>query len=255
MYGGWKITWREILFSTLIIAALYGLGVWISNPILSSAMSEAQKVISSVKVKDSSKFNHIKRTNVGFFLAEGELIANDTITIPDIPGIYSRIVKVKEEYRAHVQTYTTTDGKGHTQTHTRIVHSWDKVGEQNFITGSYTFLGERFTGKDIDYGASPMKDTTIYNRKLLGNDVRYIYRTTPVTVKGVINGISDNKSFNDTKFKRDVTIEDIVKRAEKKEHNAPITFWVLWWIMTAAVVFLFCYCENEWLEDKKNGNF
>lgn len=257
MYENWKITLREILFSTLIIAVMYGFGVWISNPILHNAMEEAQKVISAVKVKDSSKFNHIKRTNVGFFLAEGELIANDTITLPELPGKYSRVDKIKEEYRAHVETYTTTDEKGNTETHTRVVHSWDRVDEDDFITKSYTFLGERFTGKDIGYSASPTMDTTIYNKKLWGSDVRFVYYMTPVTVDGVMSGISDDKMFSDTNFRRGKTIEQIVERAERKEHNAPIGFWVLWWIVTAAVVFLFYYCDNEWLEDKKKkyGNF
>ena len=256
MYGEPKITLREILFSTLIIASMYGLGVWLSNPILHSAMEEAQKVISAVKVKDSSKFNHIKRTNVGFFLAEGELIANDTITLPELPGKYSRVDKIKEEYRSHVETYTTTDEKGHTTTHTRIVWSWDRVDEDDFITKSYTFLGERFTGKEIGYGAGAMMDTVIYNKKLWGSDVRFVYYMTPVTVDGVMTGISDDKKFSDTNFRRGKTIEQLVERAEKREHRAPIWFWVTWWILTAAVVFLFYYCENDWLEDKKKyGNF
>lgn len=215
-------------------------------------MEESRKVISSVKVTDSSKFDYIKRTNVGFFLAEGELIANDTIRIPDIPGIYSRIKKVKEEYRAHVETYTTTDGKGHVQVHTRVVYSWDVVGRQFFETKTYTFLGQTFTGKEIGYGASPTRDTTVYNRKLWGNDVRYVYYTTPVTVNGVMSGTVDNKKFNDTEFRRYVSIEQVIEKAERRERNAPIIFWVLWWIMIGAAVFLFYICDNDWLEDKKN---
>lgn len=253
MYNTWKITWREILFSTLIIAAFFGIGVWISNAILNSTMEESRKVISSVKVTDDDKFDYIKRTNVGFFLAEGELIANDTIRISDIPGAYSRIEKVKEEYRAHVETYTTTDGKGHTQVRTRVVHSWDVVGRQFFEAKTYTFLGHTFTGKEIGYRANPTRDTTIYNRKLWGNDVRYIYYTTPFTVNGVMSGTVDDKKFNDTEFRRYVSIEQIIEKAERRERNAPIIFWVLWWLVIGCVVFLFYICDNEWLEDKKSG--
>ena len=122
-YYDWKITWREVLFSVIIVAALYGLGVWLSNPILSSSTEKAQKVIAAIKVADPHKFDHIRRTNAGSFLADGYLIANDTIRLEELPGKYSRVKKVKEEYRLHVETYTTTDSKGHTTTHTRTYHS------------------------------------------------------------------------------------------------------------------------------------
>ena len=251
MYGDWKITWREALFSTIIVAAFYGLGVWISNPLLTKATEKSQRVITAIKVSDPSKFDHIRRTNVGFFLAEGELIANDTITLPDIPGIYARIQKIKEEYRSHVETYTTTDDKGNTHTHTRIVWEWERVDDWDYITKSYTFLGQRFTGKEIGYGCRATKDTTIYNRKLWGNDVRYVYYTTPVTVSGLMEGVSADKKFQNLNFRKNKTIKEVVERAERSNNNAPIGFWVFWWILTVAIVFLFVYCENEWLEDKK----
>ena len=253
MYSDWKITWREALFSVIIIAILYGFGVWISNPLLTKATEKSQKVITAIKVSDTHKFDHIRRTNVGYFLAEGTLIANDTITIPDIPGIYARIQKVKEEYRSHVETYTTTDDKGNTTTHTRIVWEWEKVDDWDYITKSYTFLGQRFTGKEIGYACRSTKDTTIYDRKLWGTDVRYVYYTTPIAVDGVIDGNAVDKKFKDLNFRRNAKIKEIVEKAENRNHDAPIWFWVLWWMLTAAIVFLFVYCENEWLEDKKNN--
>ena len=245
------VTWREILFSVIIIAVFFGIGVWISGPISGSAKEKALEVTSAIKVEDAEKFGYIKRTNAGKFLAEGELIANDTIRIPDIPGIYSRIEKVKEEYRSHVETYVTTDGKGHTTTHTRVVHSWDVVGRTEYVSETYTFLGQRFDGKEIDYHPHVEKDTVIYDRKLFGNDVRFVYYVAPVTVNGMMRGVADNKGYSETKFLRDATIKHTVERAEKKARNIPIAFWVCWWIMTLTSVFLFVYCENDWLEDKK----
>ena len=254
MYGyGWKITWREILFSVIIIAFLFGIGVWISNPILTSATENSQKVISAIKVADPHKFDHIRRTNVGFFLADGDLIANDTITLPELPGKYSRVKKVKEEYRLHTETYTTTDSKGHTQVHTRTYHSWDAVGHEEFETKTFTFLEKRFTKKEIKYSCSTTKDTTIYNKKAWSNDIRYVYYTTPVTVFGVMEGTAADKTYKDLNFRRGATTKEVVEKAEKHIHSAPITFWVLWWIMIVAVVVLFVYAENDWLEDKNNN--
>lgn len=248
-----RVTWREALFSFLIIAILYGAGVWISNPLLTRAIQKADKIITATKVSDANNFDYIRRTNVGFFIAEGKLIANDTISLPDIPGIYSRIDKVKEEYRSHVETYTTTDSKGNTTTHTRIVWEWERVDSWDYITKTYTFLGKRFTGKEIGYSCSTTKDTTIYNRKLWGSDVRYIYYTTPFIVSGTMSGDAVNKSYTNLDFRRGRTIKETVEKAENSRHNAPRIFWVLWSLMIAAVVFLFVACENDWLEDKKNN--
>ena len=62
-----KITLREVLFSTIIICIMVGLGIWIRNPILRSSAESAMKVTSSVKVNDNEKFAYIRRTNAGIF--------------------------------------------------------------------------------------------------------------------------------------------------------------------------------------------
>ena len=242
-----EITKREILFSTIIISLMVGLGVWISNPIISSATKDALKTVSSVQITDSEKFGYIERTNVGPFLAEGELISNDTITLADIPGQFSVIKKVKEVYTRHVQVYTTTDGKGHTTTHTRTYWSWDVKGKELFETKDYTFLGKTFTAKEIKYHYHDKLDTIIYNKKFWGNDVRYCYYTVPITVNGLMRGSADNKTFNDLSFKEKQTIENVVKSAEKNVNVAPIIFWIFWIILTGGLVFLFYYFENKWL--------
>ena len=242
-----EVTKREILFSTIILAIMIGLGVWISNPIVSSLTKNALETVSAVQAKDSDKFGYIKRTNAGRFLAEGPLVANDTITIPDIPGQFSYIEKVKEVYTMHTQVYTTTDGKGHVRTHTRTYWSWDVKGREEFETADYNFLGENFTKKEIGYRGDCEKDTTIYNKKFWGSNVRYVYYTTPVAVEGLMTGVADGKSYNDLKFTRNVLIEDRIESAERKILSIPIVFWTLWIILTGAVITLFYVLENKWL--------
>jgi len=245
--GNIEITIREILFSTIIIAVLTGIGVWISNPIVSTATRRALETVSAVKVNDVEKFGYIKRTNVGKFFAEGSLIANDTIILPEINGRYSFIEKVKEEYRTHTQTYTVSDGKGHTSVRTRTYKSWDVMGREKFESASYSFLGESFTKQDIGYRPSPSRDTIIYNRKFWGNDIRYVYYTVPITVDGLLSGVADDKRFNNMSFTEGSTIQGVEKIAEGWMRTAPILFWVLWEIMTFAIVALFYNLENEWL--------
>lgn len=242
-----EITKREILFSTIIVSLMVGLGVWIENPIVSNATKESLRTASSVQIKDSEKFGYIARTNVGPFIAEGELVANDTIMISDIPGQFSVIKKVKEVYTEHVEVYTTTDSKGHTQTHTRTYHSWDVKGKEVFETGDYTFLGKKFTARDIDYHYREKLDTIIYHRKFWGDDVRYCYYTAPITVEGVLFGSAENKGYTNLNFHEGATIQAVVDDAEGWVHIAPILFWVLWLLLTACFVYLFYYCENHWL--------
>ena len=94
--GNVEITPREILFSTVIICVMIGFGVWLQNPILRHASEDSLETISRARVYDDERFGYIKRTNIGDFLAEGTLISTDSVSIPDIPGYYMMIRKVKE---------------------------------------------------------------------------------------------------------------------------------------------------------------
>lgn len=242
-----EITKREILFSTIILSIMIGLGIWISNPIVGALTEDALEVVSAVRVDDANKFGYIKRTNVGMFLAEGELIANDTIRLADFPGIYSRIVKIKEEYCMHTETYTETDEKGNTTTHTRVYHSWDEKGRENFESKSFTFLGWRFSAEEIGYGVSTVNSKTVYDKKLWGSDVRYIYHTTPITVKGMMKGNVENKTWKNLRFKRDYTIKQEVEKAERNTEMVPVVFWIFWMMLTAGLICGFYAFENHWL--------
>ena len=244
-----EVTKREILFSAIILAIMIGLGVWISNPLVSKASEKALKVVSATRVKDSDNFDYIRRTNVGHFIAEGELIANDTLRSPDLQGIYSRIEKITEEYRLHTETYTTTDGKGHVQVHTRTYHSWDEVKRENNVSTSFTFLGKRFTAKEIKYNVPTEKSVTVEDKttKWYENERRFVYRTTPIVVSGIMDGTAEDKAYKELTFKKDYTIDKAVEKAEKNIGTAPVVFWILWSIVIASVVTLFYVCENKWL--------
>lgn len=240
-----KITKREILFSTIIICVMVGLGVWISNPILNSVSKSALRTVSSVTVSDSEKFGYIKRTNAGDFLAEGTLIAIDPVSIPELKGRYMKIEKVKERYTMHTQTYTTSDGKGHTQTHTRTYWSWDVVHRDHYYSDSVSFLGGRFELDNIKYHIPlDYKET-----QPGGYHIRYKYYTHPSAVKGVMTGVCDNKTYSKLDFTRNTTIEKVIKSAENDLKAGPIIFWVIWSILTIGLVVLFYYFENNWLED------
>lgn len=194
---------------------------------------------------NQEKFDYIRRTNAGDFLAEGSMVAINPVTLPEIEGEYIKISKVKEKYTMHTQTYITSDGKGHTQIHTRTYWSWDVVGREEFCVDSVLFLGQCFKLKDIsNYIGTDYKET-----QSGGHHIRYKYYTHPSSVKGVMIGMCDNKKYNSLTFRRGSTIEKEVEKAEKKIKRDPIIFWVLWSFITLVLVFGFFGIENNWLED------
>jgi len=247
-----EITKREILFSTIIIAVMIGLGVCISNPIITSVTDKALKTISAVQVKDSSAFDYIRRTNVGDFLAESTLYAAEPVSISDIEGTYAKIEKIKEEYRMHTRVVTTTDSKGNTHSHTETYWTWDRVDSWEWESPTVKFLGVTFTPKAIHYRyKTTYKETIKPKVGFFVTKVRYKYYTAPKEDYGVLSGNINNKSYTNLNFNSKQNIRTVIENAQNNINSAPVIFWILWVLFTIGLVFLFYYAENKWLYDKR----
>lgn len=242
-----EITKREILASVTILAIMVGLGVWLSAPILSKATERYLAVASSVVANTDDEFDYISRTNAGRFLANGTLSAIDTVRLEELPGVYSSVKKVKEEYRLHTQVYTTTDGKGHTTTHTRTYHSWDEVKHWNYKAERAMFRGKEFKIDEV-YRVRIQKDTIIkVKTKMFENDTRYVYYTAPVSFDGVMLGSAMNRKYEEPKFINGLTAEEYIKNTERKLNGNTVLFWILWSLLTAGMIAGFYALENKWL--------
>lgn len=226
---------------------MVGIGVWLSAPILSKATERYFAVASSVVVNTDDEFDYISRTNAGRFLANGTLSVIDTVRLEELPGVYSFIKKVKEEYRLHTEVYTTTDSKGHTTTHTRTYHSWDEVKHWNHKAERAMFRGKEFKVDEV-YRVRPQKDTIIkVKTKMFENDTRYVYYTAPVSFDGVMLGNAMNRKYDDPKFINGLTAEQYIKNVERKLNGNTILFWILWSLLTAGMIVGFYALENKWL--------
>lgn len=226
---------------------MVGIGVWISSPILSKATERYLTVASSVEVNTEEEFDYISRTNVGNFLANGTLSAIDTVRLEELPGVYSSVKKVKEEYRMHVETYTTTDGKGHTTTHTRTYHSWDEVKHWNYRAERAMFLGKEFKLNEV-YLVKTQKDTIIkVKTKIFENDTRYVYYTAPVSFDGVMLGSAMNHKYENPSFISGSTAEKYIMDQEKNLNGSTVLFWFLWILLTTGIIVGFYALENKWL--------
>ena len=242
-----EITLREILVSTLILAIMVGIGIWVSSPIMRGSTERYLDKMSSVSVTDSAEFDYIRRTDAGRFVAEGTLSAVDAVTLPELPKRYTYIRKVQEEYRLHTETYTTTDSKGHTTVHTRTYHSWDEIRHWTYETETVNFLGQNFKAEEV-FRYRPMKDTTIKaERKFFQNDTRYVYYTCPEIYDGIMTGVAKDKVYNSPSFREGKTIDWYFKDAEASLQGGYILFWVLWILLTGGVITLFYCLENKWL--------
>lgn len=244
-----EITKREILFGVVIVAIMMGLGVWLSNPIISKATQKANIIISAVQVKDSAKFDYIRRTDVGDFLAEGDLFAVNPVSIPDIEGVYGKIEKNTEEYTEHTRTVTTTDEKGNTHTETETYWEWDVKKREHWESHLVKFLGREFIPKDIGYRFNTHYHSTIYppKKKFFSDDIRYVYYVAPATDYGTLRGTVENKTFLKLKFRSGGTIEKAIEKAYNSMNGSEVGFWIFWVLLTGGIVFLFFYAENHWL--------
>ena len=243
----YKITWREVLFSTVIISIMVGIGVWISNPIIKTSTETAIDILSAVKVKDAEKFAYIARTDVGEFYAEGKMVAIDPVSIPDIKGKYMRIKKIKQEYTRHTRLVSYTDSKGNTHTRIEVYYTWDDVETNDYKSNRVKFLNKEFNLNDINYRVSVDYNTTIKNSFF--SDTRYVYYTHPTYANGVMNGICVNKGYSKLNFLKGSTIEKITESAYDMMNISVVGFWIVWIFLICLITFVFYAFENKWLED------
>lgn len=241
-FDNFEITKREILASISIIAILLLIGVLISGRISECQIEENEKYNKAVKIESTDLFQYGMNTNIGNAFVYGDLQAVDTVTYPEIGGKYMYIEKVEEHYNMHTRTYTTTDGKGHTQTHTEIYWSWDYEGEESKKCKEVSFCGITFNSDKIDRPKSKYIDT-IYE----SSHVRYEYYGVATKFTGTIFTVLKDKTIsNNSTFYSDMKIEETVEHLES--NFSIIGFWIVWIILMIAIVFGFFYLDNNWLE-------
>lgn len=237
-----EITKREILASISIIAVLLLVGVLISSKISDHQMEENEKYNKAIKIESTDLFQYGMETNVGNSFVYGELKAVDTVTYPEIGGEYMYVEKVEEHYNMHTLTYTTTDGKGHTQTHTEVYWSWDYAGKEEKTCNEISFCGITFKSNKIS-----LPDANYIDIIKESSHVRFKYYGVSTKLKGTIFTDLRNKTISDkSDFYEDRTIDQTVDELESGA--GLIIFWIAWIIVIAVCVYGFYYLDNNWLE-------
>lgn len=240
-FGDFEITYREILASISIIAVMLLIGFVISGKISQIQSDRNAKYNKAVKIESADLFRYGMDTNVGNAFVYGELKAVDTVTYPEIGGEYMYVEKEEEHYNRHTRTYTTTDGKGHTRTHTEVYWSWDYAGSEDMQCKEVSFCGVVFDSNKIKLPSADYIKTI----KESGY-VRYKYYGTNIEYKGTIFTELKDKTISDSTPFYEMSIKETKNKLER--NIGIVIFWIIWIIVMVLAVFGFYYIDNEWLE-------
>lgn len=237
-----EITKREILASITIIAVMLILGFVIAGRIDAHQIQKNSEYYKAVQITESEQFRYGMDTSVGNAFVYGTLEAVDPVTYPEIGGQYLYVEKVEEHYNMHTRTVTTSDGKGHVQTRVETYWSWDWAGEEDIHSQRIRFLNV-----EMDYRKIQMPSEDYIDTSQESSYVRFKYYGVPITNTGTIYAdLRDGTISDDSRFFVDTDIESAVKSMTT---SWIWLFWVVWLLLTGAVVFGFYYLDNNWLED------
>ena len=247
-FGDFEITYREILVSIAITLILIGIGFLISGSIENGINENNEKYYKALKIDNNEEiFKYAIKTNVGYTLSQGNVKAINGVSINDIEGTYFRIKKVKEKYTMHTRQVEHTRKVGNrTETYytTEIYYTWDYAGQEEFNTEKFEFLGVQFEYGTINFHNEEYKETI-----KVSSDTRFNYYIIPYEFQGCLFAKIQNNTITENEFKYNNTIKNIIECKQKESGILKIIFWILWTILIFAIVFVFIYFENKYLED------
>lgn len=241
-----EITKREVLFSVIIFFVMLIIGV-VSNSALTDHFIQKNDMYGkALKINaEESLFKQAMQTNFGNAFVYGDLSADTPVSYDDVKGEYTYIRQETERYTRHTRVVTYTTGSGKTrQTHTRteVYWTWDNIGNDSKHTQSITFLGESFSYDRFDFSSHHIDTVSA------GYHLRHVYYGVSSKMKGTIftklkdGTISENSKFNERALK------DTVDSYMIDINTINIIFWIVWFIVTALIIFAFYYIDNRWLE-------
>lgn len=247
-FENFTITKREVLVCIAITLILIGLGFLISSIIVNKINENNEKYYKSLKINnDQEMFKYAITTNIGNTLAQGKVQAVEGVSIADIGGKYFKIKKVKERYTMHTRQvpHTVHTGKT-TMTYytTEEYWTWDYMGEEEFHTEKFNFLGVVFDYGIINFNNEKHKET-----KNVDYYTRYQYYITPFEFNGTLFTYINNNTINQNEFFINTNIETIIQEKEKSIEIFKRVFWIIWLIFIGLIDFVYMYLENNYLED------
>lgn len=235
-----EITKREIVASIIIIAVMLILGLSIGDKLSNYMMDQNSKYYRAIHVNTTELFQYGLDTSVGNAFIYGDLIAEDTVTYPEIGGEYLAVEKVKEEYTMHTRTVTDSKGKSHTETY----YTWDEMSRDNKESQKVVFLGIEFKTSQFNIPSGDYITTKYESSDVRNKYYGYEIKSTGTIFSNLSNGNIEQK---DVPFFKNMTIEKTLQDLTSDIYI--YIFWVVWSLIIALCVYGFYYMDNNWLNN------
>lgn len=243
-FGDFEITKREILASVSIIAIMLLIGVIISGKISESQLDANEKYNKAIKIDTLDLFEYGMRTNIGNAFVYGTLEAVDTVTYPEIDGVYMYVEKVKEKYTKHTRTVSDYDEDGNKiGEHEEEYWTWDRVDSEELKCKEISFLGHVFSSDKIDIPGSHYIETIKESSKIRWK----YYGVNPSFIGTIFTDLRNGTITNNTPFYDNLTISETISNLESS--SCLVWFWIFWIFLTGFCVYGFYYLDNNWLEN------
>ena len=235
------------------------IGFMISDNISNSITDGSTVYQTTTQVNDNGSFAYAVETNVGNTLAEGNIIAQGTVSFDEVIGEFAYIEKVEEEYRRHTKEVCRSY-KGKQICHTETYWTWDEVESQKKECDKFTFydyeLNKAKTLDQLSVNRLKLNEDNVESNMTMQNDYlyenlhkRYYYKVIDkdLTTTLFIH-LDETNDWTDFKLFKNKTIEQVIENEKNAIKIDLIFFWIIYIIFIFIVIIGFCYFDNEYLE-------
>lgn len=245
-FMNFEITKREVITSIVIFSIMFSIGLSLMSDQEQKQMDHNEIYNKAVKIESQDIFQYGLRTNIGNAFVSGNIVAKSPVSYPEVDGKYAYIEKVKEVYTMHTRRVAhtrTINGKSSTYYTTEIYWTWDYHGKDSKNVSELIFNGVTFPFEKIDLPGASYIDT-IYE----SGHVRYRFYGVKSFLTGTIfTNLKDGTISDNSMFYENMSIDETYNHLIDSSKYRIIILWIIWTIITGALIFAFVSLENRWL--------
>lgn len=270
-FNSFEITFKEILFSLIILCLALCLGIILNNKIDEHFTIKEEKYNKALKINnDNEQFVYAINTNVGNLINYGKFEVVSPIKDDWLINSYTAYKKITERYTMHTRTECSGSGNDR-ECHTETYYTWDEINintqfASELYFSSVIFSTSHFTNyqwqnlnissSTIKSGVGYLKNNYIYKEnRIFGfsvGDLRYYYEIVPSKFYGTTFGVAINNTYisenNNQISISNKSLDEFIKSNKSSKTIWKILFWILYVIIVGLVLIGFYYYENDWLE-------
>lgn len=243
-----EITAREVIVCIALTTLLIGLGFLVSGKVLEASYDKEKVYSTAVKVKNKEEFNYSLNTEQGNLITEGEFIATDPVTFPELKKSFAYVSKTKEVYTMHTREVPIYGAKGKiTGYRTEVYWTWDFAGTDVKQSKILKLFGNKYESKIFD-----LIDTKSYGGyRYETPHVRYSYNVVPIKFQASFIAKTTQKGLAPVFGARiqlsEMSLNELIKYGKSTADRNAAFFWVFWGILIAGLNIGYVTLENNYL--------